>query len=68
MDASGTLIHNLILSLSLLLVIEGLLPFLNPGGFIKSVKMISQLSETQLRTGGLVSMLAGVLIMYVINN
>jgi len=55
------------MTLALLLVIEGILPFLNPTGFIKAMKVISQLTEKQLRISGLVSMLVGIMIMYLIN-
>jgi uncharacterized protein YjeT (DUF2065 family) len=59
--------HNLLLALALLLVIEGLLPFLNPAGFKQAMQMISQMDEKQLRISGFVSMMVGVLIMYIVN-
>ena len=59
--------HDLLLALALLLVIEGLLPFLNPGGFKQAMQMISQMDEKQLRMSGFVSMMVGVLIMYIVN-
>lgn len=60
--------HNLFLALGLLLVIEGLLPFLNPAGFKQAMQLISQMTEKQLRISGFVSMIAGVIIMYIVNN
>ncbi|WP_455221405.1 DUF2065 domain-containing protein [Kaarinaea lacus] len=60
--------HNLLLALALLLVLEGLLPFLNPAGFKQAMYMIAQMSDKQLRISGFVSMMIGVLLMYVINN
>ena len=60
--------HNIVLTLALLLVVEGMLPFLSPGGFLKVIKTISLMSEKQLRTSGLVSMLVGIVIMYLINS
>jgi uncharacterized protein YjeT (DUF2065 family) len=46
--------------LALYLVLEGVLPFLSPEGWRKSIAVIAQLPERQLRIFGLVSMLAGV--------
>ena len=59
--------HDLLLALALLLVIEGLLPFLNPAGFKQAMQMISQMDEKQLRMSGFISMMVGVLIMYIVN-
>ncbi|MCI0504649.1 MAG: DUF2065 domain-containing protein [Gammaproteobacteria bacterium] len=60
--------RDLVLALALLLVLEGLLPFINPAGFRQAMQMIGKMNDKQLRTGGFVSMLAGVLLMYLINN
>ena len=60
--------HDLLLAVALLLVIEGLLPFLNPAGFKQAMQMISQMNEKQLRISGFVSMMVGVVIMYIVNN
>jgi len=59
--------HDLLLALALLLVLEGLLPFLNPAGFKQAMLMISQMSGKQLRISGFVSMMLGVLLMYTVN-
>jgi len=56
------------MTLALLLVLEGIMPFLNPSGFLKALRAISQMNEKQLRASGLVSMLVGILIMYMLNN
>jgi len=60
--------HNIVMTLALLLVLEGIMPFLNPSGFLKALRAISQMNEKQLRASGLVSMLVGILIMYMLNN
>ncbi|HEY5602908.1 MAG TPA: DUF2065 domain-containing protein [Gammaproteobacteria bacterium] len=60
--------HDLFLALALLLVLEGLLPFINPAGFRQAMQMIAQMNDKQLRIAGFASMLAGVLLMYLINN
>ena len=59
--------HDLLLAVALLLVIEGLLPFLNPAGFKQAMQMISQMTEKQLRISGFASMMLGLLLMYIVN-
>lgn len=59
--------HDLLVAFALLLVIEGILPFLNPAGLRRTMLMLSELSDRQLRTAGVASMLIGVLMLYVIN-
>ncbi len=49
---------------ALYLVLEGLMPFLNPGGMKRTLLQLAQLEERTLRTAGLVSMIAGVLLLY----
>jgi uncharacterized protein YjeT (DUF2065 family) len=59
--------HDLLAAIALLLVIEGILPFLNPGGLRRTMLLISQLSDSTLRFAGLTSMLLGCLLLYVVN-
>lgn len=53
-------------ALALVLVIEGLMPFLLPGGFRRTMASVAQLPDRQLRTVGLISMSLGVLLLYVV--
>lgn len=62
-----SLIHSLWLAIALLLVIEGLFPFINPAAFRRYMLQISTLPDVQLRVGGLVSMIIGVFILYWVN-
>lgn len=48
---------------ALYLVLEGLLPFLSPGGWRRSLAMLAQFSDASLRLVGLGSMLCGVLLL-----
>jgi uncharacterized protein YjeT (DUF2065 family) len=52
---------NLWLALALVLVLEGLLPFLSPKGWRRMFSQILQLSDGQIRFFGLCSMLGGLL-------
>ncbi len=54
---------DLLAAFALYLVIEGLLPFVSPRSWKQSVAMIAQLSDKQLRIFGLVSMLAGLMLL-----
>jgi uncharacterized protein YjeT (DUF2065 family) len=56
--------ENLIPALALVLVIEGMLPFLSPRGWRDAMSQAAQLPDNVLRTLGFVSMMAGVIILY----
>ncbi len=58
--------HELLLAIALLLVLEGLLPFLNPTGFKQAMQMISNMNDRQLRISGFASMMAGLVLMYLV--
>jgi uncharacterized protein len=57
---------DLLAALALYLVIEGMLPFLNPQALKRALAAITTLSDTQLRGWGLLSMGGGVLLLYLI--
>jgi uncharacterized protein len=59
--------HELWIALALLLIVEGIFPFLSPDGVRKALVAIHQLSDSQLRFAGLTSMLIGVALLYIIN-
>ena len=49
---------------ALYLVLEGLMPFANPGGMKRALARLSQLDERALRIAGLLSMVAGATLLY----
>ena len=55
---------TLLMALALMLVIEGLLPFLAPKLWRETFQRLMQLSDGQIRFFGLTSMLVGVLLFY----
>lgn len=59
--------HNLGVAIALLLILEGIFPFINPGGMRRTLLAISQLPDQPLRFAGLTSMLLGLVLLYVIN-
>jgi uncharacterized protein YjeT (DUF2065 family) len=56
--------HDLWAAFALYLVLEGLMPFANPGGMRRALAVLSQLDDRTLRIGGLLSMIAGALLLY----
>jgi len=54
----------LLLAIALMLVLEGLLPFLAPRLWRETFTRLVSLPDNQLRFVGLTAMLAGVLILY----
>ncbi len=54
---------SLLTALALLLVLEGVLPFLVPGIWRDAFRKLTELSDGQLRFMGLSSMLAGLLVL-----
>ncbi len=59
--------HDLTVALALLLVIEGILPFLHPGGVRRLLAAVNELRDAQLRFAGLTSMLLGLALLYIVN-
>jgi uncharacterized protein YjeT (DUF2065 family) len=55
---------DLLAALALMLVFEGLLPFLNPGGWRRVVTQLAGSSDRHLRVGGLVCMGLGLLLLF----
>ncbi len=53
-----------LMAIALMLVIEGVLPFLVPAVWREAFRRITQFSDGQIRFLGLSSMLLGVLILY----
>jgi uncharacterized protein YjeT (DUF2065 family) len=57
---------DLLAALALVLVLEGMIPFLNPGLLRRMLETASQLDDRALRVTGLVSMLAGIAMLYLV--
>ncbi len=59
--------HDLAVALALLLVLEGVFPFINPAGLRRALQAIGELRDAQLRFAGLTSMLLGLALLYIVN-
>ena len=59
---------DLLSAIALVLVLEGIIPFINPDALRKMYLMVSQLSNQTLRFIGLTSMLAGLILLYLVRS
>jgi len=59
--------HELWVATALMLVLEGLVPFINPDLMRNALITMAQLDNASLRYGGLISMLLGLAILYAVN-
>lgn len=58
---------ELFTALALVLVLEGIMPFVNPDGMRKMFLLAMQLDNNTLRFIGLSSMLAGLILLYIVH-
>lgn len=58
--------HDLLAAVALMLVLEGILPFVNPAGFRRALLSAAGLEESLLRKIGLACMVGGVLMLYAV--
>ena len=56
---------SLLIAFALMLVLEGLVPFLAPGIWRDTFRRLVQLSDGQIRFVGLTSMLVGIILLMV---
>ncbi len=59
--------HDLWVALALVMVIEGLLPFVSPGGMRRAMQTMAAQDNRTLRVSGLISMAVGVVFLYLVN-
>jgi uncharacterized protein YjeT (DUF2065 family) len=59
--------HDLGIALCLVLVIEGIVPFLYPRRWREMVMMLAEIDDRTMRIAGLTSMLLGTGLLYLIN-
>ena len=57
---------DLLAAIALLLVIEGMVPFLNPRSLRQMLETVSQLDDRTLRIVGLISMIIGVVLLTIV--
>lgn len=58
---------TLVMAIALMLIIEGLLPFLLPAVWRDAFRRLTEMSDGQIRFVGLSSMIAGLLLLFLAN-
>ena len=58
--------QELLVALALMLVIEGILPFLKPAAMRGLLAQMAAMDDRSLRISGLISMIIGVVMLYVL--
>ena len=58
----------LLTAIGLMLVIEGIMPFINPRSFKHALAAVIQANDRVLRIAGLASMIVGVILLYLARN
>ncbi|MEJ2127421.1 MAG: DUF2065 domain-containing protein [Woeseiaceae bacterium] len=58
--------QEILTAIALVLVIEGMLPFIGPSKYRELVAQIARLGDNQIRTFGLTSMIAGLLLLFIV--
>ena len=58
--------HDLLVAFALVLVLEGIVPFLNPQAMRRVMLALAQMNDTTLRFAGLTAMIVGCLLLYAV--
>ena len=58
--------HDLLVAIALVLVIEGIVPFLNPQAMRRAMLALAQMNDSTLRFAGLTVMVIGCLLLYAV--
>ncbi|TDJ64455.1 MAG: DUF2065 domain-containing protein [Proteobacteria bacterium] len=58
--------QDLLVGVALVMVFEGILPFLNPAQFRRTLLLAAQMNDKTLRAIGMASMSAGLVVLYLV--
>lgn len=61
------MVPSLLTALALMLIIEGIFPFVSPGAWRQTFLRLASMADGQIRFIGLSSMLAGVILLFVLS-
>ncbi len=61
------MLDEFLVAFALLLVFEGIMPFLNPSGWRNSLRQVSEMDDKTLRLIGFISMVLGVILLYLVH-
>jgi uncharacterized protein YjeT (DUF2065 family) len=57
---------DLLAALALVMVIEGIVPFVSPHAMRRMLEMVARIDDRTLRMSGLFSMICGVIMLYIV--
>ena len=57
--------ENFLNAVALMLILEGMLPFLSPQTWREAFRKLTEINDNQIRFIGLTSMLAGLLVLFI---
>jgi len=60
--------QDILTAFALYLIIEGMIPFVSPANFRKTVARIATLGDNNLRMAGFAAMVAGLVMLYVVRS
>ena len=60
--------QDILTAFALYLIIEGMIPFVGPQRFRRTVEQIGKLSDSNLRAMGLIAMGAGLLLLFIVRS
>ena len=58
--------HDLLVAVALVMVIEGIMPFLSPTQCRRALQLASQMDDKSLRSLGFASMAVGLVLLYLV--
>jgi uncharacterized protein YjeT (DUF2065 family) len=60
--------QDILTAFALYLIIEGMIPFVGPRRFRRTVEQIGKLNDNNLRMAGLIAMSAGLILLFIVRS
>jgi hypothetical protein len=60
--------QDILTAFALYLIIEGIIPFIGPRRFRRTVEQIGKLNDNNLRMAGLIAMSAGLILLFIVRS
>jgi uncharacterized protein YjeT (DUF2065 family) len=60
--------QDILTAFSLYLILEGMIPFVSPKRFRRTVEQIAKLGDNNVRVAGLLAMVAGLLMLFIVRS
>jgi uncharacterized protein YjeT (DUF2065 family) len=58
--------QDLLAALAMLMIIEGIFPFLSPQKFRETMRKLTDIDDNSMRTAGIISMIVGLVLLYLV--